>query len=116
MQGMSRLKILILENDDFLRELLGNILHKQGYYILNGTSIDQGVSDVENHHIDIVILGASCPDYKGSSSFNFVNKNLGNPQVFLIPLGNKKESFLPKSQQFPTDSLSVKEMINVITR
>lgn len=106
-----RKKILILIHDDFLRELLGNLLHKDGYFILNGSTIEEGVKGASGNHIDLVILDSDCKDYKDKSSLHYINKELENPEVFLIHDGSRATSYLSKDHQMLNKKLSVREII-----
>lgn len=112
----NRKKILILENDDFLRELLGNILHKQGAFILNGFTIEQGLKRVSQQNIDIVILGTSCEDYKDKKSIHHLNQTLERPKIFIINNDNKPISGIPKDQQFFKKEISVQKIIQSILK
>ncbi len=111
-----RNKILILENDDFLRELLGNLLHKKGNYILNGSSIERGVTNTKNQKISQVILGTSCPDFNDKSSINYLKQNL-DPQIkiFVINAGSKKLPYIDSKKQMFVSELSVSEIIRTIS-
>lgn len=110
-----RVKILILEHDDFLREILGNLLHKKGFYIINGATIKRGIQHADKHHIDRIIIGSSCKDFKGRSSINYLHKLYGNPHFMLINNGDKAVSYLPKDQQILTKHLSIQKIIDTIT-
>ena len=65
-----RRKILIVEHDDFLREIIGNLLHKKNLYILSAFCIENGIKEAQGKHIDTIILGTSCPDYNGKNSIH----------------------------------------------
>lgn len=112
-----RNKILILENDDFLREIIGNLLHKEGGYILNGFSVQSGIENARNHSITTVILGTSCTDYKGKETLAYLKKELDNPNLefFVINHQNKKLSFIESDQQMTIDNLSIKKILYAIT-
>ncbi len=113
----NRQKILILENDDFLREIIGNLLHKQGGYILNGASIQEGLDKTEKHTIDTVILGTSCSEYKGKETLKYINKQL-NQQVpanfYLINDTEKSLEFVPKNKQIHIEHLSIEKILEAI--
>ncbi len=110
-------KILILENDDFLREILGNLLHKKGFYILNGFSVTQGVKEAKKNKIDLIILGTSCKDYHEKHSFHFIKKELGfQGDYFILKNENEIITSIPESQQMNISSLSVHEVILRVSR
>lgn len=107
-----RKKILIIEHDDFLREILGNLLHKNNFYIKNGSSIHQGVKNCHNKSIDIIILGTSCRDFEDRKTINYIKKNI-NPHLFLILNHTKKKTGLvPTNQEFFVSDLSIEKIIH----
>jgi len=113
----NRQKILILESDDFLREIIGNLLHKRGGYILNGSCIQDGLDNVRNNTINTVILGTSCSEYKGKETLRFITKNLdqkNNPDFFIINHTNKKLDFIASNKQMTTDNLSIEKILETI--
>ncbi len=107
-----RKKILILENDDFLREILGNLLHKKGAYILNGSSIKKGIQEAKGHRIHTVILSDSCTDYDLKHSFNFIKKECGiDAKVFFIHSQEKNVPFLEDEYQMKREHLSIEQIL-----
>lgn len=106
-----RKKILILEHDEFLREILGNLLHKKDYFILNGVNINQGIEKTQKVHIDYIILGTSCLDFKGRSSFSYIHKYHPKVKIFSINADNKFHKHLEKSDQMLLSELSVKKTL-----
>lgn len=110
-----RKKILILESDDFLRELLGNLMHKQGAYILNGFTIAQGIDQAKNQSVDTVILGTSCSDFDAKHSIHFINKELNNPKLFVINHGSRKLKLENQDQMLIKD-LNVTSFIEQILK
>jgi|AntAceMinimDraft_13_1070369.scaffolds.fasta_scaffold10661_1 DNA-binding response OmpR family regulator len=112
-----RLKILIIENDDFLRELLGNILHKKGFYIINGMTIAEALENAQGHKIHALILGTSCSDYQGKSSLNYIKQKLDStPQEFIINDTNKKLTYIESDFQIRIKDLSVEKIIQKISQ
>ncbi|MAQ77111.1 hypothetical protein CL684_01135 [Candidatus Campbellbacteria bacterium] len=109
-------KILIIEHDDFLRELIGNLLHKKGGYILNGHTIKRGIQNSHNHEISTIILGNSCPSFKGKQTLHYLKKELNAPtlDIFLLNHHPKSADYIPEDHQFMTNELSVKEILDRI--
>lgn len=113
----NRQKILILEHDDFLREILGNLLHKRGGYIINGSTIEKGLSKVYEQHINTVIMGTSCVEYKGKETLGYIKKQLDQqspPEFFIINNTDKKLSFVPRENQMSIENLSIEKIIEAI--
>ncbi len=111
-----RVKILILEHDDFLREILGNLLYKKGLSILNGTTIEQGLKETEHQLVSCVILGTSCIDFRGTSSIHFIKKQFGNDvDIFIINTESKALDYHPSEKQIMVKDLSVSKIIDYFT-
>jgi DNA-binding response OmpR family regulator len=111
----TRVRILILENDDFLREILGNLLHKKGFYIINGFCIEEGVNNAKDDRIDRIILGTSCDGFKGKSTVNYLKKIFNNPEILLLNSGSKTVNYVPHSHQLLMKNLSIQEVIEKIS-
>ena len=111
-----RQKILILEKDDFLREILGNLLHKEGGYLFSEFSLEDGLKATRGHKIDTVILGTSCSEYKGKETLRYITKSLeeSQPQFFIINHTEDELDVVPKSQQMKISELSIEKLIDVI--
>jgi len=109
-------KILIIEHDDFLREIIGNLLHKKGGFILNGISIDQGISESRKHRINTVILGTSAAGYQGKKTIGYLKKHLENPglQVYIINHSDGKIDFIDPKDQFDINTFSVSDIISAV--
>ena len=114
----NRNKILILETDDFLREIIGNLLHKRGGYILNGSCVHDGLEQVNNRHITTVILSTSCPEYKGKETIKFIIHHLNQinaPDFFIINHTGKHIGYIADTKQMSVDDLSIEKLIESIT-
>ncbi len=111
-----RNKILIIEHDDFLREIIGNLLHKRGGYILNGVCIQDGIKESRNHKITTVILGTSCPDYKGKETLGYIKREMENPNIrfYILNDTNKELPFVGDQDQIQIKDLSVQEILDAI--
>ena len=110
-----RKKILILENDDFLREILGNILHKNNNYIINGSTIHQGIEHSIGMNIDTVILGTSCVDYKQKNTIHYIQTRLGLVDVYLLNNQKKHVDYFPENKQIKISELSIEEILRELT-
>ena len=114
----TRQKILILEHDNFLREIIRNLLYKKGEYILDGYSIDEGLFKAKKHIINRVVLGTSCPEYKGKETLNYIKKNLNQttiPHFFIINDTNKEIDFISNDSQISINNLSVKKILETLS-
>lgn len=111
-----RRKILIIEHDDFLREILGNLLHKNGNYIINGFCIKDGIEQAQGKKIDLVIVGTSCKNYGGKKSINYIQKEFGpTVNIFILNSSEKIIDFIPKDKQIKISELSIKDIIKKLS-
>ncbi len=108
------LKVLILEDDDFLRELLGNLLHKNNCYIINGSTIERGINEVALRKVDKIILGTSCKDFDGKATIHFLTKKFPEVEIFLINSEEHPVSYISNSQQMLVSNLSIQGIIDKI--
>jgi len=111
-----RKKILIMENDEFLREIIGNLLHKKGGYVLNASDIEDGLNETSGGNISTVIVGTSCTEFTGKESIQYIKKKLGNPntQFFIINHLEKEIPGVAKERQMKIENLSIQKILNVI--
>lgn len=113
-----RNKILIIEKDDFLREIIGNLLHKKGGYILNGSCISNGLQQANNHHISTIILATSCSEYKGQETLKFIKHKLNQtnpPEFFIINYTGRQLGFIPNEQQMKFENLSIEKILGSVS-
>ncbi len=108
---MKRKKILIVEHDDFLREILGNLLHKNGYYIISDFCINNGFKLSKNKKIDSIIIGTSCKEYEGKKTIHYIKKQFGNVNIFVINNTEDVIDFIDKDKQIKTSELSIKQIL-----
>lgn len=111
----NRKKILIVERDDFLREIVGNLLHKNGLYILNGFCIQDGIENAQNQHINTVLLGTSCRDYKGKQSLDYIKKHLTVDAFFILNEGSDDLDFVSAENQMKMSELSIEALVNTFS-
>jgi len=105
---------MILEKDDFLREILGNLLHKNGYYIVSEVTLNRTLNKAKNHIIHMLIIGDTCDCFHGEESIHYIRKQLLSPTLlpFIISDTGKTYSFVEKENQIKISSLSIKQIIN----
>ena len=113
----NRKGILIIEEDDFLREILGNLLHKKGYYIVSDFCIEKSLEMIQHHRVDLVILGTSCEQFKDKHTLRYIEERLGQKiPFFLIVHKEEKVSYLPESQQILEKEISLKRIFQQVEK
>jgi two-component system NtrC family response regulator len=77
-------KLLIIDDEDRLRKLLARILQLEGYEILEGATGKEGLRQLENHVVDVVICDVKLPDTNGIELTKVIKTNY--PAVEIIVL------------------------------
>jgi len=76
-------KILIIEDDKFLRELIVQKLTKEGYETSEAVDGEQGIKKVKEEKPDIVLLDLILP---GIDGFEVLSQKKEDPSVAQIPV------------------------------
>ena len=103
-------KILIIEDDKFLRELIARKLTKEGYKIVEAIDGEEGLKKVKEESPDLILLDLILP---GMDGFEVLAKVKDDPKTSLIPvlilsnLGQKDE--IEKGLKLGAEDFLVKE-------
>ncbi len=87
-------KILIIEDDKFLRELIARKLTDEGFNIVEAVDGEDGVKKIKEENPDLVLLDLILPSIDG---FEVLSRVKSDPSVSSIPiiilsnLGQKEE-------------------------
>jgi len=87
-------KILIIEDDVFLRELISRKLLSEGYDISQASDGEQGLRELKNEAPDLILLDLILPGIDGFEVLLRVKKDseLGHiPIIILSNLGQKED-------------------------
>lgn len=76
-------KILIIEDDKFLRRLIGQKLINEGYNILEAVDGEEGLKKVKTDKPDLILLDLILP---GIDGFEVLAKVKSDPDVSSIPV------------------------------
>jgi CheY-like chemotaxis protein len=60
-----RVKVLVVEDDQWIRFLLADLLKELGYEVLEASNGQTGLRLAEDHHPDLVILDLALPETPG---------------------------------------------------
>ena len=87
-------KILLIEDDKFLRKVINKKLSKEGYLVIEAIDGEKGLKAIEEEKPDLVLLDLVLPEIDG---FEVLAKMKTNPAISKIPviilsnLGEKEE-------------------------
>ena len=83
-------RILIVEDEQDLRELLGNYLVREGYEVSGAADGMEALSLFSKEHFDLVVLDIMIPKIDGYSVCEVIKKQSEVPVVFLSALNDEK--------------------------
>jgi len=81
-------KILVIEDDKFLRELISQKLIKEGYDIAEAVDGEKGVESVKEEKPDLVLLDLILPGIDGFEVLSRIKSDPASAQVPIIILSN----------------------------
>lgn len=81
-------KILIIEDDKFLRELISQKLLKEGYDIAEAIDGEKGITAVKTEKPDLVLLDLILPEVDGFGVLEKVKEDAATSQIPIIILSN----------------------------
>ncbi len=79
----NRYKILVVEDDDHIRSLIGTILETGEYQMIPTQTCRMGITLFASHNPDLVILDLGLPDADGTELIRFVRKTSSVPIIVL---------------------------------
>ena len=87
-------KILIVEDDKFLRELISRKLQKEGYMIVEAVDGEEGEKKIKEEKPDLILLDLILPGIDGFEVLSRIKQDptlASIPVVILSNLGQKEE-------------------------
>ena len=81
-------KILIIEDDKFLRELIGQKLLKEGYDIVEAVDGEKGIKTIKDEKPDLVLLDLILPGMDGFEVLTKIKEDAGIADIRVIILSN----------------------------
>ncbi|MBI4359440.1 MAG: response regulator [Candidatus Nealsonbacteria bacterium] len=87
-------KILIIEDDRFLRELMSKKLTGEGYQISGATDGEEGIRSVKSEKPDLVLLDLILPGIDGFEVLTRIKQDIeiaATPVIVLSNLGQKED-------------------------
>ncbi|MCX6759901.1 MAG: response regulator [Candidatus Nealsonbacteria bacterium] len=81
-------KILVIEDDKFLRELISQKLMKEGYDIFEAIDGEKGIEAIKSEKPDLVLLDLILPEVDGFGVLAKVKEDPALAQIPIIILSN----------------------------
>lgn len=87
-------KVLVVEDEDILREVILDYLKNEGYIGFEARDGRQALDILENESIDLVILDIGLPEIDGWSVCRRIRKNSNIPIIILTARSDEEDSIL----------------------
>lgn len=81
-------RILIVEDDKFLRELMSQKLNKEGYEVIEAVDGEEGVKKVKEELPDLILLDLILPGMDGFEVLGEIKKEESTNKIPVIILSN----------------------------
>jgi len=72
--GANQTAILIVEDDQDLRESLATALRDEGYHVLSAQDADEAIASVKAHKVNIIFMDICLPDMNGVKVYKAIKK------------------------------------------
>lgn len=87
----NKYKILIIEDEDNINNLLKTLLETNGYQVISADSCQSGQMLFSSHIPDLVILDLGLPDFNGRTFLKSVRKDFLTPIIILSARTDEKD-------------------------
>ena len=81
-------KIVIVEDDKFLRELITQKILKEGYQVVEAINGEEGVAKAKEEKPDLMLLDLILPGIDGFEALRQMKENSGTANIPVIILSN----------------------------
>ena len=108
---MSKGKLLIVDDDEDIRQLVGGSLVNRGYEVITAENGEDGLAKAHAEHPDLIILDIEMPGMDGIQTCQEIRRRLNTPIIFLsvrsettdrvLGLGVGGDNYLTKPFQIP---------------
>lgn len=90
----SEKKILFVDDEDDIREVLQIRLESYGYRVASAASGEEALEKIESEHPDLVILDVMMPGMDGLAVLKRIRKNEGTANMPVIMLTAKRKKMI----------------------
>jgi DNA-binding response OmpR family regulator len=91
---MSKIKILMVEDDELSAELIGNYLRENDFSVTNVYTVTDGISYSKQVVYDLVLLDLNLPDFHGFEMLKSIKSNSATPIIILSAQSETKTKVL----------------------
>ncbi|MEA3349032.1 MAG: response regulator [Chloroflexota bacterium] len=76
-------KILIVDDDAFMRRLLHQVLHQSGYEVIIATNGQEGINKIASENPDLVVMDQHMPNMNGDEALRILR---ADPNTRALPI------------------------------
>lgn len=87
----NKYKILIIEDDEHINNLVATLLEANGYQTLSAYSCEDGMMMYASHRPDLVVLDLGLPDQDGMTFLKRLRKDSLTPVIVLSARSDEKD-------------------------
>lgn len=104
------LRILVIDDDDQIRELIREVLERGGHTVFEANNGDTGIKLVCEETVDVVVTDIIMPDKDGLETITELRKSHPEIRIVAISGGGRKvnRDYLPTAQAFGADRVLYK--------
>lgn len=104
------LRILVIDDDDQIRELIREVLERGGHTVFEADNGDTGIKLVCEETVDVVVTDIIMPDKDGLETITELRKSHPEIRIVAISGGGRKvnRDYLPTAQAFGADRVLYK--------
>lgn len=82
--GHGNLSILIIDDEENIRNMLRDILEDEGYFVDTAVSIKDTKEKLKEKEFDIIFLDVWLPDGEGITLIDYIKKSSSSPKIIMI--------------------------------
>lgn len=91
MMANNKYKILVIEDEEHINNLLKALLETNGYQVISANSCQSGKMFFASHRPDLVILDLGLPDFDGMTFLKEIRKDTLTPVIVLSARNSEKD-------------------------
>jgi CheY-like chemotaxis protein len=112
--------ILLVDDDDLLRELLGRALRKKGYHVIEADSGVEGFEMAQKHFPDLILTDICMPGGDGATFLRNIRDDPELQSRQVVVMSGKPDQLLPPTgteggaDDYLVKPVSIKELLSCV--
>ncbi len=100
MEENEKKKILVIEDEEMMRNLIIDILEKQEYYVVSCENGSEGISEFQKGQFDVVITDMVMPEVDGMETIILLKKIDPDVRIVAVSGASNKDTLLRAANIF----------------